>query len=120
MGYLVAPNLTSQSCSQMTCAPVYKPTDQAAMIQAFNDIIQGQRTCKFTLNGSVTPGQECNGTVTINGMMVPCDDPNGWKLDDPMTIEFTGSACDEIKNDPNVMIKAHFPCGIANVGSGPA
>ncbi len=92
------------------CAPTYEPADKQALIDALNDIIEGKRTCVFTLNGSVIPGKECSGTVTLNGMLLPCGDPNGWQLNSPTEIEFLGTACDTILNDPAVQIEASFPC----------
>jgi hypothetical protein len=94
----------------MTCAPTYQPTTKQDLVDAFVAIINGKRTCVFTLNGSVQPGKECDGTVTLNGMEIPCNDPNGWQLNSPTEIEFVGSACDTIMNDPNVTVEATFPC----------
>ncbi|MFO0617310.1 MAG: vWA domain-containing protein [Polyangiaceae bacterium] len=92
------------------CAKSYKPANQQALVDAFNSIISGQQTCVFTLDGSVIPGKECEGVVTVNGMGIPCNDPNGWKLNSATEIEFIGSTCALILSDPNVMISGHFPC----------
>jgi hypothetical protein len=98
-------------CSDpMVCAPTYEPTTKQAMIDAFLDIINGKRTCVFTLDGSVIPGKECDGDVFVNGIKLPCNDPNGWQLNSPTEIEFLGDACDAIENDPNVEITASWPC----------
>lgn len=92
------------------CAPTYEPSTKQGMIDAFNEIILGQRTCVFTLDGAVIPGKECLGTVLLDGNPLPCNDPDGWQLNTPTEIEFVGAACDQILTDPNVTISASFPC----------
>jgi hypothetical protein len=94
----------------MTCAPTYEPANQAELVAALTDIINGKRTCVFTLNGAVIPGKECDGTVIVNGQSIPCNDPNGWKLNTPTEIEFVGATCDLILNAPMVDGSASFPC----------
>ena len=101
----------SDPCTDpMACAPTYEPASQQGLVDAFTDIINGQRTCVFTLDGQVIAGMECNGTVQVNGMTIPCNDPDGWQLNSASEIEFLGTTCDTILNDPNVMISASFPC----------
>jgi hypothetical protein len=92
------------------CAQTYQPANQQALVAAFNSIISGQRTCVFTLDGAVIPGKECDGDVRVNGMLIPCNDPDGWQLNSPTEIEFLGTTCDTITNDPSVTVEASFPC----------
>lgn len=92
------------------CAPTYEPTSKQALIDAFNDIINGQRSCVFSLDGEVIPGKECDGTVIVNGAVLGCNDADGWQLNSSTEIEFLGTACDAILNDPNVMVSVEFPC----------
>jgi hypothetical protein len=94
-----------------TCAPTYQPASKQALVDAFLSIINGKRTCVFTLDGAVQAGKECDGTVMVNGVKIPCNDPDGYKLNNPSEIEFVGAACDSIMNDPSVVIEASFPCG---------
>jgi hypothetical protein len=60
--------------------------------------------------GTVTPGQECTGHVTVDGVPVACDDPNGWKLKGASTVEFVGTACANLQSHPAAQIRANFPC----------
>jgi von Willebrand factor type A domain-containing protein len=93
----------------------YRANDQKALADAFSTIVNGVRTCSFQLNGTVTPGGEADGTVNLDGMPLVLNDPNGWRLSSPTTIELLGSACDIIKNsDKNTAhhIDANFKCGI--------
>jgi hypothetical protein len=94
----------------------YRANDQQALADAFATIVNGIRTCSFQLNGTVTDGGEKDGTVTLDGQVLTLDDPNGWRLSSPTTIELLGSACESIKNssDKNAShhISAKFKCGI--------
>jgi von Willebrand factor type A domain-containing protein len=94
----------------MNCAQTYQPVSKQELIDSLFDIINGQRTCVFTLDGEVISGKECDGVVMVNGVAIPCNDPNGWKLNSPNEIEFVGTACDTIMNDPDVEVSATFPC----------
>ncbi len=94
----------------MVCAPTFQPSTKQALIDSLNEIIMGQRTCVFTLNGEVIEGKECEGAVKVNDVLIPCNDPNGWQLNSPGEIEFLGTTCETIMNDANVTIEASFPC----------
>lgn len=98
----------------VNCARTYQPATKQEMVNAFLSIINGQRTCVFTLTGAVIPGKECDGTVTLTTTMgtitIPCNDPNGWRLNSPTEIEFLGTSCATIMGDPSVQISAEFPC----------
>jgi hypothetical protein len=92
----------------------YRANDQAGLADAFKTIVTGVRTCSFQLNGTVKAGSESDGTVTLDGMTLQLNDPNGWRLSSPSTIELLGSACETIKNsDKNSThhIAASFTCG---------
>lgn len=92
----------------------YLANDQAALAGAFKTIVDGVRSCSFALNGTVKEGGEVDGTVILDGMTLKLNDPNGWRLSSPSTIELLGSACDAIKSsDKNTThhISATFTCG---------
>lgn len=108
-----APDPCDQVNDPTHCAKTYEPATQQALADAFAGIINGQQTCVFTLDGSVIAGKECEGVVTVNGVQIPCNDPNGWKLNGSSEIEFLGTTCAQILADPNAMISGHFPCGAA-------
>jgi hypothetical protein len=99
-------------CTPETCATTYEPASKQAMIDAFLGIINGKRTCAFKLSGQVEAGKECSGNVVVNGKPVTCNDPNGWHLNNPTEIEFSGTTCDAILADPSVTIAATFPCDV--------
>lgn len=91
---------------------LYLANDQAQLASAFATIIEGVRSCAFALDGTVTDGGEAQGTVTLNGALLTLNDPNGWRLSSPSTIELTGTACETVKNEKSVSLNASFPCGI--------
>lgn len=90
---------------------VYLANDQAQLAMAFSTIVEGVRSCAFAINGTVNAGGEVDGSVVLNGTPLALNDPNGWRLSSPSTIELVGSACDTVKNSDNVALDATFPCG---------
>jgi hypothetical protein len=99
-------------------AAVYRADDPATLINAFDAIITSTRSCIFKLNGTVVAGQESKGTVTLNGVPLVYNAPDGWKLDDPSTLEVTGTACATVKTTADATLTATFPCGAAQVNPG--
>lgn len=93
----------------------YRANDQKDLGDAFSTIVNGIRTCSFQLNGTVTDGGEKDATVKLDGQTLTLNDPNGWRLSSPTTIELLGTACDAIKNSQGNAahhIAASFKCGI--------
>src|SRR5262249_55039003 len=92
-----------------------RPNTQEQLVNALRQIVLGARTCTFDLNGQVEPGMERLGTVTLNGVTVPFDEPGapdeGWRLLNPSRIELVGAACDTVKSTPDAKLSARFPCG---------
>jgi hypothetical protein len=89
----------------------YLANDQAALAAAFATIVDGVRTCSFQLNGTVKAGGEVNGLVTVDGANIPLNDPNGWRLSSPTTVELVGTTCEKVKDKNDHKVAAKFPCG---------
>lgn len=91
------------------------PSTQDQLVGALKQIVLDARTCIFDLNGQVQAGMEKLGTVTLNGAVVPYDEPGapdeGWRLVSPSRIELVGSACTTLKSTPDATLTARFPCG---------
>jgi hypothetical protein len=51
------------------------------------------------------------GEVILDGEELPFDDPDGWRLVDPSTLELLGAACEAYKAADNPVLTAAFPCG---------
>jgi hypothetical protein len=91
-------------------APFYVANTPAALVTAFDTIIGGTRTCTFTLSGMVKDGG-ASGDVRLGGTQLKLNDPNGWKLTSPTSIELVGTACTMYKNSANASLTATFGCG---------
>jgi len=95
-----------------TGSPPFSPMNKDDLVKTFEDIIGGAVGCDVRLNGKVTKGSECQGYVQVNGVDLPCNDPNGWSLKDEQTIQITGTACDSFKVDSQAQLHASFPCDV--------
>jgi hypothetical protein len=92
--------------------PAFSPNTPDALVAKMEQLVGGALGCQVTLNGKVTPGDECSGQVVLNGEALGCNDPNGWKLVDEKTIELVGTACERFMNDPTSLLEAGFPCNV--------
>jgi len=92
--------------------PPFSPDTQDALVAKMEELVGGALGCRVTLNGKVTPGQECRGSVLLNGTELLCNDPNGWRLVDEKTIELQGTVCDKFMTDSSAILEAGFPCEI--------
>lgn len=88
----------------------YRAADAVSLAQAFEDIVNGVRSCTFMLDGMVT-GDGSDGTVTVDGAPVTKDDPNGWRLNGPSEVELLGTACELVRTGEH-SIDVSFPCGV--------
>jgi hypothetical protein len=98
-----------------TKMPPFFPTTKDQLVQAFKDIIGPETACDVVLNGSVKPGIECMGKIKINGIELPCNDPNGWALKTPSTVTIQGTACEKYKMDLTAVLEADFPCEVIDL-----
>jgi hypothetical protein len=88
----------------------YVATNPAALADALKQIFTDVRSCTFMVDGRINPNRAGTGVVTIDGMPITFEDPNGWRVNSETEIEILGTACDTIKmGDHNVEIR--FPCG---------
>ena len=95
-----------------TGMPPFFPTTKDQLVQAFRDIIGPETACDVVLNGSVKAGIECMGRIKINGVELPCNDPNGWALKNSSTVTIQGTACQQYKMDQSSVLEADFPCEV--------
>lgn len=93
-----------------TGQPAFSPATKHDLVVALSQIVGGAVGCNVVLNGAVVPGIECEGTVMLNGELLECNGPDGWRLVNESEIELQGSACQKFIDDPAVIISASFPC----------
>lgn len=93
-------------------APYYPANDQSALQDAFEEIINGVRSCILDVSGSIDPEKADQGTVTLDGEVLVYGDPNGWQLNSPTEIELVGAACEAIQEGDHT-ITGTFPCDAA-------
>jgi hypothetical protein len=95
-------------------ATVYSPAtsgDVTSLTNAIATALQTVKSCSFDLQGQVQIDATlaAEGTVTIDGTVVPFDANNGWTLSGSTTIELVGSACDNWRSKGKD-ISFDFPC----------
>lgn len=95
-------------------APFYLALDQAALVDAFGDILAGVRSCQLDLDTALTPEDAATCDVEINGTVVGLDDPNGWQLNTPTEIELLGTSCDALQMGTS-SVQMECACGVGGV-----
>jgi hypothetical protein len=94
-------------------APFYRAGDDAGLRDTLQAIIGGELSCVVTLEGMIQDLEEaCTGRVELNGLTIPCDDPDGWRAVDETHIELQGEACDRLQSTPDATLEATFPCEV--------
>jgi hypothetical protein len=91
-------------------APYYLALDQGALVGALEAVIDGARSCVFTLDGTVVDGAGASGEVTLDGAQLGYGDADGWKLASDHEIELVGAACAAVQKGDHDLA-ATFPCG---------
>lgn len=86
--------------------PGFSPGDLST---AFDEIIDGVRSCKIDLDGEIAKGKEATGTITLDGEKLELDGDDGWKVNSSSQIELLGEACETIKRGKHDL-DIKFPC----------
>jgi hypothetical protein len=81
----------------VTDAEYYQALDQAALVDAFDDILAGVRSCELDLMSPIDDEIAMGCTVEVNGEIVGYGDANGWELNSSTEVELLGSACDALQ-----------------------
>jgi len=100
-------------------ARAFSPMNPQELAATLAALLGGAIGCDITLNGKVTLGQECRGTVTFNGTDLPCcmgggaaSCNTGWRMKDTSTVELLGDSCTNFLLATQGMLHATFPCGV--------
>ncbi|HXS17912.1 MAG TPA: hypothetical protein VN764_12020 [Polyangiaceae bacterium] len=84
-------------------------TSPGALVDAFESIIDGVRSCVVDLDGEIAEGKEDTGTITLDGVPLEYNGADGWKVNSPTQIELVGASCEAIKSGDHD-IDISFPC----------
>lgn len=90
-------------------APYWIANDTDALVDAFDDIVDGLRACDFALADPLDAALAPACQVTINDEPVPFEDADGWSLPDTQTLLLQGGACTRIQ-EGTVSIRLRCPC----------
>src|SRR5262249_54885853 len=90
-------------------AQAFVALNPTQVVNAFQQILMGVRTCTFTLNGNIDLAQASNGHVFVDGVSRAFD--TEWRLTDMSTLELLGTVCDLVKDGHSHTVTASFPCG---------
>ena len=91
-------------------AMLYEPASPDQLAQTLDMLALAAVSCDIQLNGSILLDQACAGKVTLNGVALGCNDPNGWMPIDDRNIRLLGSACQELRAVTDSPIEANFAC----------
>jgi len=101
--------------AQTPGAELFVPSNPATLSGALERIIGGAATCDLVLQGMLTDvNAACTSAseVRLNGNLLTCGDPNGWRVVDATHIALVGNACMEWLNNSAAMLNANFPCDL--------
>ncbi len=93
-------------------SPFWVAGDDMGLRDALRAIVGGEVSCLVELSGMIDLTMTCTGVVRLNGRILTCDDPNGWRAVDATHIELQGSACTELTSGPGNTLTATFPCNV--------
>jgi hypothetical protein len=91
-------------------AVLYEPANPDQLAQNLETLAGAAVGCDIELNGAIFLDQACDGTVSLNGTPLKCNDPNGWKAIDERNIRLQGSACDTVTQKNDSLVEASFTC----------
>jgi hypothetical protein len=91
---------------------LYEPTTPQQLADNLASLVGGAVNCDVALNGRITPGQECEGRVTLNGDELECNGDDGWTIIDSRHIRLQGEACEQLMSTASGNVEAFFPCGV--------
>jgi hypothetical protein len=74
--------------------------------------LREQVSCDVVLNGTVTVGSECQGSVKVDGVLIPCNAPTRGASRTIAPVELVGAACTDLRAKPQPSVRADFPCKV--------
>jgi hypothetical protein len=108
-------------------AKAFSPMAPEELSNTLTLLVGGAIGCEVQLDGKVTIGRECLGSVAMNGNALPCckeeaggwmcndapvTDASGWRLKDERTVELIGEQCVSFLTASEASLEARFPCDV--------
>lgn len=90
----------------------YRVLDTRELTDALSSIAGDVQGCVFDLNGTVADNAADRGSVTLDGVPLTHDDPDGWHLLSPNQLSVDGAACEQIQTATDLVLDISFPCGL--------
>ncbi len=90
----------------------FRVLDTKALASALAAITGDVQECVFALKGSVSEAMASSGTVTLNGVELEFEAPDGWHLEDESRLSVDGSACQSLQSSAAATLDISFPCGV--------
>lgn len=93
---------------------IFDGTRPSGLVESFQTIVDGVRSCVIDLAGEILEGKESEGTVLIDGeeiAFLPDGEGDGWRLNTKSQIELVGEPCETIKSGQHD-IDIDFPCDV--------
>jgi hypothetical protein len=91
-------------------ATVYLASTADQLVQSFEQIIRGVRSCDLGLQGTLDPARAIEGQVVMDGVALAHG--SDWEVVDPRTLRLVGAACAAFRTRDAVQLSAEFPCGV--------
>ncbi|MDQ2643061.1 MAG: VWA domain-containing protein, partial [Myxococcota bacterium] len=105
-------NLGQGQAADDTKNRFFRVLDTKALAGALAAITGGVQECVFALKGSVSKAMASSGAVTLNGVALEFEDPDGWHLEDESRLSVDGSACESLQSSAAATLDISFPCGV--------
>lgn len=99
--------------SPMGSATAYQPQNPDELAVAIAAIIGSVRSCEFDLTAvSIITDRAAEGQVQLGNRLLDYGSPDGWELVGTSTIRINGTACQELRDNPQPFMYVGFPCDV--------
>jgi hypothetical protein len=103
-------HLADVAAASGTGKPVFTPQNAEELGGTIRELTTFQSFCEIELAEPLTRRNSRRVSVALNGQALERNDPNGWRLRGPTTIEITGEACESASRDAQANIHIEYPC----------
>jgi hypothetical protein len=91
-------------------ATAFLDSDPTALATQIRSAVEGLKSCIFNLaqsNVEVKAGSESEGNIFVDDQLIPLDQ---WRMNDAVTLELLGAACETWQRPEVTKFFAGFPC----------